>query len=47
MGDAHAEKIIRELMEGDEEFYDKYLSGLTEEELQRFLDDHSEFMSNL
>ena len=46
MGENRLDKVWKELTESDMEFYEKYLSDLTEEELQRFINENPEFLQN-
>ena len=44
MEETRHERFLREIMGSDEEFYEKYLTKLTEEQLRRFLKDNPDFM---
>ncbi len=46
MGDAQLQQIIEYIMENDLEFYEKYLSDLTPEELQIFLNENPDFLND-
>ena len=39
------ERLLRDIMENDLEFYERFLKDLSEKELQAFLDHNPEFLN--
>ncbi len=46
MGENRLEKFLKDVMGSDEEFYERFLSELSEEQLQRFLDENPDFLQD-
>lgn len=44
MEETKHEKFLREIMGSDEEFYEKFLKNLTDEQLKKFLKANPDFM---
>lgn len=44
MEETRHERFLREIMGSDEEFYEKFLTNLTEEQLKKFLKANPDFM---
>ena len=44
MEESRHERFLRELMSDDTEFYNKFLSKLSDEEMQRFLEKNPDFL---
>ena len=44
MEESRHERFLRELMGDDTEFYHKFLTKLSDEEMQRFLEENPDFL---
>lgn len=44
MEETRHERFLREIMGSDEEFYEKFLTKLTDEQLKKFLQANPDFM---
>lgn len=44
MRETRQERFLKDMFGSDMDFYEKFLKDLSEEELQKFLDDHPEFL---